>query len=116
MLVGIVMSASIVIELLLALSGGLGPLTIDRLQKAGIVGRLLLGVPPEAPAAAWGGMLADGINVGARAPWLIVLPAGALVVTATGLVLLASGLVDLLKLRARQREHRNQTSETAILS
>jgi serine/threonine-protein kinase len=116
MLTASILAVLIVVELAIALFGGLGPLTIERLQRLSIVGRVLFGVPPDSNAVTWGGMLVDGLKLGARAPWLVVFPAAALAVTAAGLGLLASGLVDLLKLRDRLAERRLQTSDTAILS
>jgi ABC-type dipeptide/oligopeptide/nickel transport system permease subunit len=71
------------------------------LQYLGPVGRILLGVPRESPAATWGGMLEDGLEAGVQAPWLPIFPLAGLVLVAVGLVLLGSGIVDLLKQRAR---------------
>jgi ABC-type dipeptide/oligopeptide/nickel transport system permease subunit len=73
----------------------------DALGYLGPVGRLLLGVPRADPAASWGGMLADGLDAGVQAPWLPVFPLVGLILVAAGLIGLGSGLVDVLRQRAR---------------
>ena len=62
---------------------------------------MLLGVPRVPPNATWGGMLEDGLDLGVQAPWLLVFPLVGLILVAVGLVLLGSGIVDVLKQRAR---------------
>jgi ABC-type dipeptide/oligopeptide/nickel transport system permease subunit len=96
MLVTFGMALSVLSEAILGFFGG-----PDILQYLGPVGRVLLGVPPAAPAATWGGMLVDGLRAGVQAPWLPIFPLTGLILVAIGLVLLGSGIVDLLKQRAR---------------
>jgi ABC-type dipeptide/oligopeptide/nickel transport system permease subunit len=96
MLVTFGMALSVLSEAILGFFGG-----PDVLQYLGPVGRVLLGVPPAAPAATWGGMLEDGLRAGVQAPWLPIFPLTGLILVAIGLVLLGSGIVDLLKQRAR---------------
>ena len=50
----------------------------------------------------WGGLLADGRNYQTQAPWLVLAPVAALLVLAVGLVVLGSGISDVLRQRARQ--------------
>jgi peptide/nickel transport system permease protein len=116
MTVAIVLSASMLLELVIGLLGGVGPFTLRRLQVSGIVGRIFLGVPPTPSSTpSWGGMLANGIDLGMQALWLIVFPGLALLMVVVGFPLLGSGIVDLLRLR-QSVERRRQSSDTAILS
>ena len=47
-------------------------------------------------------MLEEGLDLGVQAPWLPIFPLTGLILVAVGLVLLGSGIVDVLKQRARQ--------------
>ena len=47
-------------------------------------------------------MLANGRAVGVQAPWLAIFPLVGLVLVIVGIVLLGSGIVDILKQRARK--------------
>jgi ABC-type dipeptide/oligopeptide/nickel transport system permease subunit len=96
MLVTGVLALSVLSELAIGLAGA--PVFLHIL---GPVGRVLLGVPRIPPAATWGRMLEDGLDVGVQAPWLPVFPLVGLVLVAAGLVALGTGIVDLLKQRAR---------------
>jgi len=96
MLVTFGMALSVLVEAGLGFFGGPGVL-----QYLGPVGRVLLGVPPVPPTASWGGMLAEGRELGVQAPWLPIFPLTGLILVAIGLVLLGSGIVDLLKQRSR---------------
>jgi peptide/nickel transport system permease protein len=58
------------------------------------------GTPPEIPS--WGQMLADARNFLAQAPWTMVAPGAALMVTVLGLNLLGDGIRDLLDPRLRR--------------
>jgi ABC-type dipeptide/oligopeptide/nickel transport system permease subunit len=46
-------------------------------------------------------MLEDGLRAGVQAPWLPIFPLTGLILVAIGLMLLGSGIVDLLKQRSR---------------
>jgi ABC-type antimicrobial peptide transport system permease subunit len=116
LLVAGVLAASVVLELIVGLFDGIGPLTAERMRYLGIPGRIFLGAPRLPPAASWGGILNDGLDNGARAPWLVFFPAASLLAVAVGIVLLASGILDLLKLRSETQARRSQTSNTAILT
>ena len=59
-----------------------------------------VGTPPEIPS--WGQMLADARNFLAQAPWTMVAPGAALMVTVLGLNLLGDGIRDLLDPRLRR--------------
>jgi ABC-type dipeptide/oligopeptide/nickel transport system permease subunit len=96
LLVTVGMALSVLCEAALGFFDGPGPL-----QYLGPVGRVLLGVPPAPPVASWGGMLEDGLNAGVQAPWLPIFPLTGLILVAVGLVLLGSGVADVLKQRAR---------------
>jgi serine/threonine protein kinase len=74
----------------------------DALRYLGPVGRILFGVPPAPPTATWGSMVADGRAVGVQAPWLAIFPLAGLVLVIAGIVLLGSGIIDILRQRARQ--------------
>src|SRR5262249_3850518 len=52
--------------------GSLGP--SEPVRFLGPIGRIFLGVPAPAPAPTWGGMLAEGRQVSAQAPWLPLFP------------------------------------------
>ena len=71
------------------------------LRYLGPVGRVLLGVPRLPPNPTWGGMLEDGLDLAVQAPWLPVFPLIGLILVAVGLLLLGSGVVDVLRQRAR---------------
>lgn len=58
------------------------------------------GTPPEIPS--WGQMLADARNFLAQAPWTMIAPGAALMVTVLGLNLLGDGIRDLLDPRLRR--------------
>jgi peptide/nickel transport system permease protein len=59
-----------------------------------------VGTPPEVPS--WGQMLGDARNFLAQAPWTMVAPGAALMVTVLGLNLLGDGIRDLLDPRLRR--------------
>ena len=69
------------------------------LRWLGIVGRLLVGAPPDSSSVAWSSMLIDGREAGLRAPWLFVFPFVCLIASAVGMLALGSGVADLLKRR-----------------
>jgi peptide/nickel transport system permease protein len=60
-----------------------------------------VGTPPEIPS--WGQMLGDARNFLAQAPWTMVAPGAALMVTVLGLNLLGDGIRDLLDPRLRKQ-------------
>jgi peptide/nickel transport system permease protein len=60
-----------------------------------------VGTPPEIPS--WGQMLGDARNFLAQAPWTMVAPGAALMVTVLGLNLLGDGIRDLLDPRLRRQ-------------
>lgn len=60
-----------------------------------------VGTPPEIPS--WGQMLGDARNFLAQAPWTMVGPGVALMVTVLGLNLLGDGIRDLLDPRLRRQ-------------
>ena len=60
-----------------------------------------VGTPPEIPS--WGQMLGDARNFLAQAPWTMVAPGVALMVTVLGLNLLGDGIRDLLDPRLRRQ-------------
>lgn len=93
--IGVLVACSVLSEFALAFVES-GPL-----ERLGPIGRLLFGAEHIAPLPTWGGMLADGRSLSGRAPWLAFFPGVSLLVLAVGIVLLASGLADLLKLRIR---------------
>jgi ABC-type dipeptide/oligopeptide/nickel transport system permease subunit len=96
LLVTLGMALSVLSELLLAMFAD-----ADRLHLLGPVGRILLGVAAPPPGVTWGGMLATSRAFGVQAPWLPVFPFVGLGLVAVGLVLLGSGISDVLKQRAR---------------
>jgi len=59
-----------------------------------------VGTPPDIPS--WGQMLGDARNFLAQAPWTMVAPGAALMVTVFGLNLLGDGIRDLLDPRLRR--------------
>jgi len=73
----------------------------DRRSFLGPIGRLLLGMPAPEPSPTWGRMLAEGRELSVQAPWLPVFPFLGLILVAVGLVLLGSGLADVLRQRSR---------------
>ncbi|MFN8637217.1 MAG: protein kinase [Chloroflexota bacterium] len=93
----VAMSVSVLLETVI---GFVGPPRI--LTYLGAVSRVLFGMPELPPAASWGGLLADGRNYQTQAPWLVLAPLAALLVLAVGLVVLGSGISDVLRQRARQ--------------
>jgi len=115
-LVAGVLAASVLLELVIGLFDGIGPLTVERLRLLGMPARIFLGAPRLPPAASWGGILNAGLDNSARAPWLVFFPAASLLAVAFGIVLLASGILDLLKLRSETQARHSQTSDTAILT
>jgi ABC-type dipeptide/oligopeptide/nickel transport system permease subunit len=96
LLVSIGLAASVLAETAI---GYLGP--PDALGYLGPVGRIFLGMPAPPPAPTWGGMLAEGRQVSVQAPWLPILPGAGLILVAIGLVLLGSGIADVLRARSR---------------
>jgi len=90
------MALAVLSELVIALLGAPA-----FLQFLGPVGRVLLGVRRVPPHATWGGMLQDGLDLVVQAPWLPVFPLIGLLLVAVGLLLLGSGVVDVLRQRAR---------------
>jgi peptide/nickel transport system permease protein len=58
-----------------------------------------VGVPPYVPS--WGGTLAEGRLYIQQAPWLVLYPGGAIMLTIFGLNLLGDGLRDLLDPKIR---------------
>ena len=59
------------------------------------------GTPPDIPS--WGNMLGDARQYLARAPWTMLAPGAALMLTVLGLNLLGDGVRDLLDPRLRKR-------------
>jgi peptide/nickel transport system permease protein len=59
------------------------------------------GTPPEIPS--WGNMLGDARQYLARAPWTMLAPGAALMLSVLGLNLLGDGIRDLLDPRLRKR-------------
>ena len=74
----------------------------DVLQLLGPVGRIFLGVPAAPPAPSWGGMLAEGRQIGIQAPWLPTFPIVGLILVAAGIAILGSGLADVVKQRSQR--------------
>jgi ABC-type dipeptide/oligopeptide/nickel transport system permease subunit len=95
--VSIALALSALCELALGLSNGARPVSL-----AGPVGWVLLGAQPPGGFVSWGVMLFNGIDVGAQAPWLAAFPALGLILVAAALVLLGSGMADVLRQRARR--------------
>lgn len=60
-----------------------------------------LGVGIKEPAPSWGGMISQGRNYMAIAPWLVYFPGGAIILSVLGLNLLGDGLRDYLDPRLR---------------
>jgi len=58
-----------------------------------------VGVPPFVPS--WGNILSEGRLYLQQAPWLVLYPGGAIMLTILGLNLLGDGLRDLLDPRLR---------------
>jgi serine/threonine protein kinase len=99
----LVLTLAICLALSVAIETAIGFFgTPDALRYFGPVGRILLGVPPAPPTATWGRMLADGRAVGVQAPWLAIFPLVGLMLVIAGIVLLGSGIVDLLQQRSRK--------------
>jgi ABC-type dipeptide/oligopeptide/nickel transport system permease subunit len=99
----LVLTLAICLALSVAIETAIGFFgTPDALRYFGPVGRILLGVPPAPPTATWGSMLADGRAVGVQAPWLAIFPLVGLMLVIAGIVLLGSGIVDLLQQRSRK--------------
>jgi serine/threonine protein kinase len=99
----LVLTLAICLALSVAIETAIGFFgTPDALRYFGPVGRILLGVPPAPPTATWGSMLADGRAVGVQAPWLAIFPLVGLMLVFAGIVLLGSGIVDLLQQRSRK--------------
>jgi ABC-type dipeptide/oligopeptide/nickel transport system permease subunit len=82
-------------------------LTLTTLSTAGTVGLeaglsfLGVGIPPPAPS--WGGMLNDGQAYLLVAPWLVLPPGVAIVVTVLGFNLLGRGLEEVLDPYGKRR-------------
>jgi serine/threonine protein kinase/ABC-type dipeptide/oligopeptide/nickel transport system permease subunit len=100
--VAVVVSLSVVSELMLAYLASEGAISVGRLMRVGMLGEILLGAPRDPPAASWGGMFGAGRASAGVAPWLAAFPAIGLVVVAVGMAMLGSGLADLLTRRARR--------------
>jgi peptide/nickel transport system permease protein len=60
-----------------------------------------LGIPPPAPS--WGGMIADGQAYYRAAPWLVLFPGLAIMITVVCFNLLGAGLRDVMDPRQRRR-------------
>jgi ABC-type dipeptide/oligopeptide/nickel transport system permease subunit/predicted Ser/Thr protein kinase len=91
------MTLSVLIEIALGFFG-----SPNLLGYSGPVGSVLLGLPRTPPAASWGGMLVEGRELGIQAPWLPLFPLTGLILVAIGLAAMGSGIVDVLKQRARK--------------
>ncbi|MGE3269794.1 MAG: hypothetical protein AB7P40_13670, partial [Chloroflexota bacterium] len=102
MAVALTLAVALLAEMAIGLFG-----TNTTLRSLGIVGRVLVGAPAEQPSPSWSNMLIDGREMGLRAPWLVMVPFLALIGSMVGIVLLASGIVDLPK--------RREPAATAIL-
>jgi peptide/nickel transport system permease protein len=82
-------------------------ITLTTLSTAGTVGLeaglsfLGVGIPPPAPS--WGGMLNDGQAYLLVAPWLVLPPGVAIVVTVLGFNLLGRGLEEMLDPYGKRR-------------
>lgn len=63
-----------------------------------------LGLGVQVPRASWGSLIDDGTELMARAPWLVVPPVVALVITVVGFTLLGDALRDAFDPRNRERE------------
>jgi ABC-type dipeptide/oligopeptide/nickel transport system permease subunit len=92
------LAASVAVELVLGYAGVPAPLRL-----LGPVGRIFLGVPAAAPAATWGGMLAEGRQYTPQAPWLSMFPTIGLLLVLVGVALLGSGVSDVVKQRSRRQ-------------
>jgi peptide/nickel transport system permease protein len=66
-------------------------------------GLAYVGLGAQPPAPSWGRMLADAQTMAGSAPWLVLFPGGAIVVTVLGLSLLGEGLRARLDPRAVAR-------------
>jgi serine/threonine protein kinase len=82
-----------------ALIGYAGP--AEPARFLGPVGRIFLGVPANPPVPTWGGMLAEGRQIGVQAPWLPIFPLAGLILVMLGIVSLGSGLADVVRQRTR---------------
>ncbi|GAB6195426.1 ABC transporter permease [Lysobacter xanthus] len=60
-----------------------------------------LGLSIDEPAASWGSLLSDGVQEMDSAPWTLLFPAGALVLTLAAFQMLGDGLRDWLDVRTR---------------
>jgi ABC-type dipeptide/oligopeptide/nickel transport system permease subunit len=67
----------------------------------GPIGRIFLGVPGSGTMPSWGGMLAEGRQIGVQAPWLVLFPGSGLILVTVGVMALGSGLADVVKQRSR---------------
>jgi ABC-type dipeptide/oligopeptide/nickel transport system permease subunit len=96
MLVAGGLAVSVLAETLIGYAGPSEPV-----RFLGPVGRIFLGVPANPPAPTWGGMLAEGRQIGVQAPWLPIFPLGGLILVILGIVSLGSGLADVVRQRTR---------------
>src|SRR5262249_35469849 len=62
-----------------------------------------LGVGVQPPTASWGNMISDGQNQFRNAPWLILCPGAALMLTVVSFNLIGDGLRDALDISAGRR-------------
>jgi oligopeptide transport system permease protein len=63
-----------------------------------------LGLGVQMPRASWGSLIDDGTELMARAPWLVIPPVVALVITVVGFTLLGDALRDAFDPRRTDRE------------
>lgn len=62
-----------------------------------------LGLGVQIPRASWGSLIDDGTEMMARAPWVVVPPVVALLITVVGFTLLGDALRDAFDPRSRER-------------
>jgi hypothetical protein len=90
------LALSVLTETLIGFAGPSEPV-----RFLGPIGRIFLGVPANPPAPTWGGMLAEGRQIGVQAPWLPIFPLVGLILVIIGIVSFGSGLADVVRQRTR---------------
>jgi ABC-type dipeptide/oligopeptide/nickel transport system permease subunit len=63
-----------------------------------------LGIGIQMPRASWGSLIDDGTEIMARAPWVVIPPVVALVVTVVGFTLLGDAVRDAFDPSRRERD------------
>jgi serine/threonine protein kinase len=90
------LALSVLTETLIGFAGPSEPV-----RFLGPIGRIFLGVPANPPTPTWGGMLAEGRQIGVQAPWLPIFPLVGLILVLVGIVSFGSGLADVVRQRTR---------------